>query len=159
MHNMTLDMNSHYLYPSQLIIPKEDTLVTTILGSCVSVCIYDKVKKMGGINHYMLPKWNGLGEASHVYGDYSIDCLIKKMTASGSTKENLIAKLFGGSSRTDTHHRVGQQNIILAKEKLANHSIKVVAENVGGESARKIIFCTQSGVVKMKYLNYKPTIE
>ena len=149
-------MNNHYLHPSQAIIPAEHSLVTTILGSCVAVCIYDKVEKKGGINHYMLPNKNNMGKVTHMYGDFSINFLIKKMMEKGSVKENLVAKLFGGSSSTSHHKSVGQQNIELAERVLSGHKIKIAAKNVGGRRARKIIFDTQSGLVKMKYLNYEP---
>ncbi|HEX2974864.1 MAG TPA: chemotaxis protein CheD, partial [Bacteroidales bacterium] len=55
---------SHFLYPSTLFVSREPVIVNTILGSCVAVCLYDTLLKYGGINHYMLPLWNGQGLAS-----------------------------------------------------------------------------------------------
>ena len=158
MHEMTLTMRMHYLLPSEAIIPGEETLITTLLGSCVSVCIHDPVRETGGINHFMLPTWNGLVEKSHKYGDYSINFLIDRMIACGSEKENLIAKVFGGSAKVGSLSHVGEQNIALAKALLREHEIKITAMNVGGVNARKIIFNTQTGVVQMKYITYNSSI-
>ena len=63
------------------------TVVTTILGSCVSVCFSDPVMKMGGINHYMLPYWNGQGLASPKFGNIAIEKLLEKMISMGVIKE------------------------------------------------------------------------
>ncbi len=75
---------SHYLYPASLFADKEPHVVTTILGSCVAVCLYDSVLNQGGINHYMLPLWTGQGLASPRYGNCAIDRLIERMIAGGS---------------------------------------------------------------------------
>ena len=67
------DTPKHYLYPSALFVKKEGHMVTTVLGSCVAVCLYDKVMGIGGINHYMLPFWNGNELASPKYGNIAIE--------------------------------------------------------------------------------------
>ncbi|MDW3193434.1 MAG: chemotaxis protein CheD [Cytophagales bacterium] len=152
-------MQSHYLHPSNCFVPRETTIVTTVLGSCISVCLFDKVEGKGGINHFMLPKWNHQKEASHMFGDYSIEELIKIMIFRGSLKENLVAKIFGGSHRNSSYNKIGHQNFEQAKETLSRHHIRIVAKSVGGEKARKIIFDTKSGLVKMKYISYDAIID
>ena len=93
---MTRNYLQYFLYPSSLFVSKEPYVVKTILGSCVAICIWDKRLKIGGMNHYMLPNWNGNDLASPKYGNIAIDKLINKLLLLGSKKEDLIAKIFGG---------------------------------------------------------------
>jgi len=148
-------IKTHYLFPASLFAEKEPYLVTTILGSCVAVCLYDTVLKQGGLNHFMLPLWNGQGLASPRYGNIAIERLIDRMVFLGSKKENLIAKVFGGGEVLQTSHdnfHIGQRNIQIAFELLAEHGIAVVAKSVGGNQGRKIEFNTFTGEVKQKFI-------
>ncbi len=149
------DINTHYLYPSALFADTEPYLVDTILGSCVAVCLYDTVKKIGGINHYMLPLWNGNGLASPKYGNIAIEKLIEQMISFGSKKENLQAKIFGGGEVVETStnmFRIGERNIETAEKLLRESKIKISGKSVGGKKGRKIRFNTHTGVVLMKYI-------
>ena len=92
----------HYLYPSTLYASNELSEVTTVLGSCVAVCLWDNVKRIGGINHYMLPLWNGQGLASPKFGNIAIVKLYERMLELGCNKSNIIAKVFGGGEVIDT---------------------------------------------------------
>src|SRR5574344_1419860 len=91
----------HFLYPSSLFASREPYVVKTILGSCVSICLWDKRLKIGGINHYMLPSWNGNDLASPMYGNIALDKLIDRMMALGSRLDDLQAKVFGGGELLD----------------------------------------------------------
>ena len=142
----------HYLYPSTLIVSEELCLVTTVLGSCVSVCLYDKVLKNGGINHFMLPFWNGKGLASPKYGNIAISQLIDKMTDLGCDKRNLVAKMFGGANQSISRMNIGERNAKVAMEFLSKYGISIVAESIEGTEGRKIEFNTCTGEVRMKYI-------
>ncbi|MFO8022562.1 MAG: chemotaxis protein CheD [Perlabentimonas sp.] len=149
-------INTHFLYPSALFADKKTYRVSTILGSCVAVCIYDPVLKQGGINHFMLPFWNGQGLASPKYGNIAIERLVEKMMQMGSKKSNLKAKVFGGGEVIDTNvsqFHIGERNIQLAFEILEEYRIPVIAKSVGGKLGRKIEFCTGTGEVKQRYIN------
>ena len=87
--------NSHFLLPGNLFVHEEEYTVLTVLGSCISVCLWDPRRKIGGINHYMLPFWNGEGLASPRFGNIAIIKLIEKMLAHGADRHNLQAKVFG----------------------------------------------------------------
>src|SRR5512133_3111807 len=87
----------HYLYPATLFASREPHIINTILGSCVAVCMWDNVLGYGGINHYMLPLWNGKGLASPKYGNIAIRKLYEKMIDLGCSSMNLNAKVFGGA--------------------------------------------------------------
>ncbi len=128
-------------------------MVTTVLGSCVAVCLFDETKNIGAINHYMLPFWNGKELASPKYGNIAIESLVKKMEQLGSKKENLVAKVFGGANQLNHKLGVGQRNIKVAEEILAELSIKIVAKSLGGHKGRKLNFNTSTGEVFMKYIS------
>lgn len=139
----------HYLNPCMLIAGREELEVTTILGSCVSVCLWDAHLSCGGINHFMLPLWNGEGLPTPKFGNVAIDKLLGKMLAFGCRKEHLVAKCFGGASVIDDAKgvmRIGARNIALAEEILAILGIPIIAKDVGGLRGMKVIFNTQSGV-------------
>ncbi|MCX6271088.1 MAG: chemotaxis protein CheD [Bacteroidetes bacterium] len=131
-------------------------MITTVLGSCVSVCLYDKVRKKGGINHFMLPYWNGQGLASPKYGNIAIEKLIQQMTAIGCNKKDLVAKVFGGANVLNENYSVyniGRRNVDLAMKMLSAHGIRVESSSVLGFRGRKIIFDTYSGEVLHQFLN------
>lgn len=149
------ELETHFLYPAALYASKTPTKVSTILGSCVAVCLFDPVLKIGGINHYMLPYWNGQGLASPKYGNIAIEKLLEKMLANGSQKVNIKAKVFGGGEVIETNisqFHIGDRNIQVAFEALEELRIPVVAKSVGGKLGRKIEFCSNTGEVKQKYI-------
>ena len=127
-------------------------MVTTVLGSCVAVCLYDETTGLGGINHYMLPFWNGNELASPKYGNIAIESLVKKLEKLGVHRNNMVAKVFGGANQLNHTIGVGQRNIKVAQEMLEELNIKIVAKSVGGEKGRKINFNTSTGEVFMKYV-------
>ena len=150
-----MEENVHFLYPAALFASKTPHLVTTILGSCVAVCVYDPVIKVGGINHYMLPLWNGQGLASPKYGNIAIERLLEKMLSLGCSKNNLQAKVFGGGEviqTSVTQFNIGARNIKLAMEMLDELKIPIIGQSVGGKLGRKILFNTDTFEVKQKYI-------
>lgn len=153
---MIEDKNIHFLYPAALYASKEPYLINTILGSCVAVCIWDPVLKIGGMNHFMLPFWNGQGLASPKYGNIAIEKLIQKMISYGSNQKRLIAKVFGGGEVIDVQHNnfnIGLRNIEIAFTSLKEFNIPIQAKSVGGKNGRKIQFNTLTGEVKMKLIS------
>ena len=147
-----IGIGKHYLYPSALFAEKEQYVVDTILGSCVAVCLFDTKLKIGGINHYMLPLWNGNGLASPKFGNIATEKLIEKMLKLGSNKANLVAKVFGGANQLDSSMNIGFRNIEIAKEVLTDHGINIIAENTGGSVGRKLRYDTGTGQVMMKFI-------
>jgi chemotaxis protein CheD len=149
------ELNSHFLYPAALFVSRTPHRVSTILGSCVAVCLYDPVLKFGGINHFMLPFWNGQGLASPKYGNIAIEKLVEKMISLGSNKSNIRAKIFGGGEVIDTNisqFHIGERNIKLAIDMLEDLRIPIVARSVGGKLGRKIEYSTETGEVKQRYI-------
>ncbi|HON19156.1 MAG TPA: chemotaxis protein CheD [Salinivirgaceae bacterium] len=149
------ELPTHYLYPAALFFSKEPHLINTILGSCVAVCLYDTTLKVGGMNHYMLPYWNGQGLASPKYGNIAIEKLVEQMVKSGCSRQNLIAKVFGGGEVIDAGtnmFNIGKRNIEIAETMLRDMGIKIAASDTGGKLGRKVQFNTLTGAVMMKFI-------
>ncbi len=141
-----------YLYPSTLFVSKEPCIINTILGSCVSVCIWNKNKKYGGMNHFMLPENNGKDIVFAKYGNVAIDQLISKIERIGSDRADLIAKVFGGSDTFNHKSGIGLKNVDIALKILKNMKIPVLSSSTGGRRGRKLSFNTFTGEVLMKYI-------
>lgn len=147
-----------FIYPGKLFTSEVPYYLSTILGSCVAVCLYDDVKKVGGMNHYMLPLWNGEGLASPKYGNVAIELLINKMLKNGCKKRNIKAKIFGGASVIKTQsdlYNIGERNIQMAQDILERENIKIIASSVGGDRGRKIMMDTQNFQIRHKYVEKK----
>ncbi len=145
----------HFLYPAELYVSKTPYQINTILGSCVAVCLFDPITNIGGMNHFMLPYWNGQGLASPKYGNIAIEKLVDKMISLGCNKNSLKAKIFGGGEVIETQvvqFHIGLRNIEVAKQLLEEKKIPIVASSVGGKLGRKIEFVTSTGEVRQKYV-------
>jgi chemotaxis protein CheD len=138
-----------------LFAEKEAYRVSTVLGSCIAICLYDTKLKIGGINHYMLPLWNGQGLASPKYGNIANEKLLNRMLELNCKRENIVAKVFGGANQTMTNLNIGGRNTEVAFDFLKAEKIKVVANSVGGPIGRKMIFDTHTSGVMMKYVKSK----
>lgn len=123
--------------------------ISTLLGSCVAVCLHDPVLKFGGMNHFMLP--NRLKHSSTdtdiiLSGDYAMEILLNSLLAKGARKERLIAKAFGGGTIvTSIQMAIGERNASFAKEWLAREGIPLVASDFRGPWSRKVIFVPSTG--------------
>ncbi len=121
------------------------------------MCLYDRMEKIGGMNHYLIPLWNGNGLQSPKYGNIAIHRLVDEMVNIGCRVENLEAKIFGGGNVVDTLSQeavmVGRKNIIIAQEVLGKYRIPVTAKDVGGVMGRRIMLESQTGRVLLNYIN------
>lgn len=152
-------MQSHFLLPGTIFVSQEEAEITTILGSCVAVCLWDPITKIGGMNHYLLPLWNGEGLPTPKYGNVAIPKLLQKVKEMGANMSTLQAKVFGGAAVLEVVNQrssilnVGQRNIEIAFEELEKNKIKIVNYDVGGELGRKIVMFTTSFEVRLKRIN------
>ena len=149
-----IELRRHTVFPGQFIITSVPTLVSTLLGSCVSVCLWNRVAKVGAMNHYLLP-----GTADEINdpnrGLSSIQMLISSLVNRKLRLEDLEAKVFGGCNSLYIDHdtfKVGERNIAMAFEVLKSYNIAVAAQHVGGTYGRKIVFNTATGKVRMRLL-------
>ncbi|MDD5286240.1 MAG: chemotaxis protein CheD [Desulfuromonadaceae bacterium] len=143
-------VNKHFLFPGTIFAEPFEYQISTILGSCIAVCLWDKAANRSGMNHFMLPLWNGEGLATPKYGNIAMEKLLNKVISIGCHRENLVAKVFGGANLSGSGlemYMIGDRNIMLAFQMLEEYRIPVVAKDVGGRVGRKIIMNTQTGVV------------
>ncbi len=145
-----------YLFPGRLVVAAEPCAVTTILGSCVAVCLWNPILRTGGVNHYLLPHRAGSHQASARFGNLAIERLIAEMLALGGHRRDLQAKIFGGAhilaAAPDESTHLGARNVRVARELLQRENIPLVAEDVGGQGGRKLIFHTHDGSVWVRKL-------
>ena len=147
-------MQKKFIHVGEIFIGVRPTQISTILGSCIAVCLYDEVEKIGGMNHYLLPLWNENGLQSPKYGNISIPRLIEGMENVGCSRKNIVAKIFGGGNVIDVSQEdmmIGRKNILIAKETLREHGIKIVAQDVGGTKGRRIMMQSDNGKILLKY--------
>lgn len=123
-----------------------DVMLTTILGSCVAVCLRDTETGIGGMNHFLLPegKVEGLDEGRR-YGAYAMELLINELLRNGARRERMEAKLFGGARMFDGLSDVGASNAAFAEKFLRDEGIPVVGGSLGGVGARRVQYWPTTG--------------
>jgi len=138
------------ILPGELYVSVHGEMVVTVLGSCVAACIRDRVKGIGGMNHFLLakPKLAGkLDSESSRYGSFAMEQLINSILKQGGSKNNLEIKLFGGSEMIKSSIAVGDNNINFVHEYLRREAFSILAEDLGGKSARRIHYWPSTGKV------------
>ncbi len=130
-----------------------NTPISTLLGSCVAACIRDTASKAGGLNHFLLPDGSENSDEfqSSRYGVNAMEVLINDLLKMGAQKKNLEAKVFGGAQviQTSSMEAVGTQNGEFVKGYLRSEEIPILAEDLGGESPRRIYFFPATGKVSV----------
>lgn len=121
---------------------------STVLGSCIAVCMFEPYAMVGGMNHFLLPGNTTSMSGDTKYGVYAMELLINGLLKLGADRFRLEAKIFGGSEISASRYKIGLNNQIFAKEFLERESIPIVAENLGGAFARKIQFIPTTGKVR-----------
>src|SRR5262245_47836810 len=143
---------SHFLHAGQVHVSTRPQSIVLILGSCVGVCIWDPVNRIGGATHYLLPEWDGRGAASPRYGTVAIETLLQKLAEAGAKREQLIAKIFGGGCLFDSMRgnesrkdSLGERNVETALAVLAEEHIPIVYAEVRKDRGLRIVFHPSTG--------------
>ncbi|WP_395018111.1 chemotaxis protein CheD [Dongia sp.] len=144
------DIRKVFLSPGDVICRAEPTLVTTVLGSCVSVTLWDKDRRIGGLNHFVLPK----GGAGARYGETAMLELLEGVLDLGAHLRSLEAKVFGGAAVLPVggEGTVGSNNVAFALGELARRGIPVAGRRTGGERGRLLVFNTGTGEAFVRWL-------
>jgi chemotaxis protein CheD len=145
------------IFPGQYFVTDRDIVLVTVLGSCVSACIRDPVAGVGGMNHFLLPETAGdatPASRSARYGSYAMEVLINRLMRHGANRRTMEAKVFGGGSvlRDLRSSGVGESNARFIVDYLRKEEIRVAAQDLLDECARKIYFFPTSGRVLVKKL-------
>ena len=150
---------NYFLKPGFIYVSTKPTMISTVVGSCIAVCVFDRKQKIGGMNHFQFPVIRNTNHATARYGNVAVPALINLMIDEGSKNEHLEAQIFGGSYNPEIGDKnIGQENIRIAKKILTKKRIHLASEDVGGEKGRKIIFNTNTNelaVVKVDKVRHE----
>jgi chemotaxis protein CheD len=149
------------ILPGEYYVTRADEAVSTVLGSCISACVRDPVRNVGGMNHFMLPEdaSNGpnnwldpaIGLATR-YGSYAMESLVNDLLKLGATRERLEIKVFGGGRVLSGMTDVGARNIDFVRSYIQLEGYRIAAEDLGGTQPRKVVYFPATGRVKMRRL-------
>ena len=147
------------LLPGEYYVTKENEMITTVLGSCISACIRDRESGVGGMNHFMLPitsedrlrsnNESVVGNATR-YGNFAMEHLINSILKNGGKRKNLEVKVFGGGKIIPTLTDIGVKNIEFVLEYIDTEGLLLLSQDLGDIYPRKIIYFPQTGKVGMK---------
>lgn len=149
------------ILPGEYYVTCHDEAITTVLGSCVSACVRDPKRGVGGMNHFMLPvdsltaRNTWLDPAVRLatrYGSYAMESLINDLLKVGAARERLEIKLFGGGRVLSSMTDVGARNIDFVHNFVRIEGLRIAAEDIGGMQPRKIVYFPAQGRVKVRKL-------
>ena len=123
-------------------------VMSTVLGSCVSVCLFDIQAGVGGMNHFLLAGTGGTRSNDLRYGVNAMELLINELLQSGAERHKIAAKLFGGARMTDHARDIGQSNARFASDFLAQEGIPCLSQSLGGAQARRVQFTPVTGAAR-----------
>ena len=145
-----------YLHPGQVAASAAPAVVSTILGSCVAVCLHDPMRGIGGVNHFLLPHQPGGAQASARFGGVAMEELLARVLALGASRAALVAKVFGGACVLDAFgagpEHLGARNAEVAMAFLERHGIPVAARDTGGRRGRRLHFHTDDGTALVRLI-------
>lgn len=157
------DVVAAKILPGEYYVTTQDEMVTTVLGSCVSACIRDRVFGVGGMNHFMLPLdttgegWSGSSDllsSATRYGNFAMEHMINDILKNGGRRKNLEAKVFGGGQIIATMTDVGRKNIDFVLSYLEQEGLAIASQDLGDIYPRKVNYYPASGRVRVKRLRH-----
>lgn len=154
------------LLPGDYYVTSEEEVLDTILGSCVSACIRSPRLRIGGMNHFMLPRPSGCGTDTweHVagratrYGSASMEKLINRILSAGGTRADLEVKIFGGGRVLSSLSDIGNHNVIFVRDYLRQEGLKVTSEDVGSNFPRHVQYFPMTGRVRVRHLTARADV-
>lgn len=150
---------SYFLQPGEVFVSRKDMTISTVLGSCVAVCFWEERRKIGGMNHVMLPIFREGESPTTRFANVATFVLRDMMRDEGCGTRMLTARVFGGASSLSTSGggslSVGPRNIEVTLAVLEKLKIPITGKDLGGDTGRKIFFDLHSGKIRMQYIrNY-----
>ncbi len=154
------------LLPGDYYVTREDEVIDTVLGSCVSACIRNPRLKIGGMNHFMLPRpsgtgndtWENLAGRATRYGTASMEQLINRILAAGGTRADLEVKIFGGGRVLSSLSDIGVHNVTFVRDFLRQEGLKVTSEDVGDVCPRHVQYFPLTGRVRVRHLSARQDV-
>lgn len=124
------------------------TVLSTVLGSCVAVCLFDRGAGVGGMNHFLLAETGSATGDDLRYGVNAMELLVNELLRAGAERNKLSAKLFGGARMTEHASDIGQSNARFARDFLAREGIACLSQSLGGVLARRVQFTPTTGAAR-----------
>lgn len=155
-------VDSVKILPGQYYAAAGTGSISTVLGSCVSTCLWDPVERIGGMNHFMLPGEPGATSSpwgiSARFGIYAMDVLINEMIHLGADRRRIVAKAFGGAQVLQGFDTldVGAMNSEFVLNFLREEGIQLLSQDLLGICPRKLHFFPATGMVQLKRLHLQP---
>jgi len=147
-------MREVFVQPGEVHVATEPCLLRTVLGSCISVCLWDEARHIGGLNHFVLPDARD-GERDARFGDVAIPLLLERLRRLACAK--LVAKVFGGAAvMPASGTTVGDSNIAVALALLEQYRITVIARRTGGTEGISLRFNSVTGGVRLRVFRPPP---
>jgi len=147
----------YFLEPGYIFASSDPYLIHTVLGSCVSVCIWESECQVGGMNHFIYGR-SKTGVYNARYGDASTEYLIRLMLEMGCRKTNMKSHIVGGGCNPKLGSKIGEENALVAEEILLKNGIEIVTKDTGGHIGRKLIFNNKTGeIIIYKGINIRRT--
>ena len=139
---------NYYLQPGYIYMAVQPSVISTVLGSSVSVCLFDRKRRLGAMNHFLYPSSQDTKTSTSVYGNVATLTLIRMMVKEGASPGHLEAQILGGAFNPDISPRdIGRENIMVARRILRRQRIPIVSEDSGGNRGRKVIFTTHQNEI------------
>ena len=143
-HHYPTEIN-YFLKPGYIYLSVEPSIISTVLGSCVAICMYDKKRKKGGMNRFQYPFIGNKEKATAEFGNASTIALIRMFMEDGSKKKHLEAQILGGAYNPDISKQdIGRDNVKIARKILMKEGITISSEDIGGGKGRKVVFNTNT---------------
>lgn len=145
--------------PGEFYVSTQDELVTTVLGSCISACIHDARRGIGGMNHFMLPEprgerdsWTATAGRAARYGSDAMEQLINAILRAGGQRADLQVKVFGGGRVLAQLTDIGRRNIEFVQRYIATEKLNLCASDLGDVYPRQLQFFPHSGRARVRML-------
>ena len=147
MDQNAIDTKFNYnLEPGYLYFSRDPATIRCVVGTSVSVCLWDKQKQFGGMNHFVHPVIRDAKKATTRYGNVATAALVDMMLKQGSASGHIVAQVTGGATpEKDRSNDLGARNVEVARAVLVRKGMKITSEEVGGTVGRKILFHTDTG--------------
>jgi chemotaxis protein CheD len=158
-----MSRSTHFLQPGEILFSEQAMIVTTVLGSCVSIILQSKDRRFWSINHATLPSKNKLRDpvpSAGLYVDSGLERMLANFLQQGYLAQSIEARLFGGgdvisrdTSLSSSHVTIGQQNNQMALQQIEQSGLTLISRDAGGPTGRKLVFYSGSGNAYLKYIS------
>ncbi|MGB0658808.1 MAG: chemotaxis protein CheD [Mangrovicoccus sp.] len=129
-----------------------EEIITTLLGSCVAVCLHDPVAQVGGMNHILLPEETGQAANGASFGVNAMELLINSLIKYGGNRNRFVSKVFGGAQMVKGLSTIGRRNCEFVESFLRDEGIQNIGGSTGGDAGRRVQFWPHSGKVRQKFI-------